>query len=116
MAVAFGVPPIHLGVIFLSNLELGYLTPPVGLNLYLAASRFNKPLPSLYKHVVPFLLILGIGVLLITYIPSMSLGILKLFGKILADAGVSVLSGGAVTVNGIGIAAASSSGCRRSPA
>jgi TRAP-type C4-dicarboxylate transport system permease large subunit len=62
-------------------LELGFLLPPVGLNLFLSSSRFGKPLPQLYRHVVPFLIILGIGVLLITYIPAMSVGVLKLFGK-----------------------------------
>jgi tripartite ATP-independent transporter DctM subunit len=81
MGAAFGVDPIHLGIIFLANLELGFLFPPVGLNLFLSSARFNKPLVALYKHVVPFLLILGVGVLLITYFPDMSLGILKLLGK-----------------------------------
>jgi tripartite ATP-independent transporter DctM subunit len=81
MGGAFGVDPIHLGVIFLANLELGFLFPPVGLNLFLSSSRFNKPLTSLYKHVLPFLIITGIGVLLITYLPWMSLGILELMGK-----------------------------------
>jgi C4-dicarboxylate transporter, DctM subunit len=81
MGAAFGVDPIHLGIIFLANLELGFLFPPVGLNLFLSSARFNKPLVSLYRHVVPFLLILGVGVLLITYIPDMSLGILKVLGK-----------------------------------
>ena len=81
MGVAFGVDPLHLGVIFLANLELGFLFPPVGLNLFLSSSRFNKPLTSLYRHVIPFLIITGIGVLLITYTDSMSLGVLKLLGK-----------------------------------
>ncbi|HET9751722.1 MAG TPA: TRAP transporter large permease [Myxococcales bacterium] len=81
MGNAFGVNPIHLGVIFLANLELGFLFPPMGLNLFLSSSRFGKPLPSLYRHVLPFLVILGIGVLLITYIPWMSLGILQLLGR-----------------------------------
>jgi len=81
LGAVFGVNPIHLGVIFLANLELGFLLPPVGLNLFLASSRFGKPLPQLYRHVVPFLIILGIGVLLITYIPAMSVGVLKLLGK-----------------------------------
>ncbi len=81
LGAAFGINPIHLGVIFLSNLELGFLFPPVGLNLFLSSSRFGTPLSKLYRHVIPFLLILGLGVLLITYIPAMSLGILKLFGK-----------------------------------
>jgi tripartite ATP-independent transporter DctM subunit len=81
LGVAFGVDPIHLGVIFLANLELGFLFPPVGLNLFLSSSRFNKRLPELYRHVLPFLLILGVGVLLITYVPELSLGLLELLGK-----------------------------------
>lgn len=81
MGAAFDVDPVHLGVIFLANLELGFLFPPVGLNLFLSAARFGKPLPALYRHVVPFLAILGAGVLLITYVPDMSLGILKALGK-----------------------------------
>jgi C4-dicarboxylate transporter, DctM subunit len=81
LAAAYQVDPIHLGVIFLANLELGFLFPPVGLNLFLSAARFNKPLPALYRHVLPFLAILGFGVLLITYVPDVSLGLLKLMGK-----------------------------------
>ena len=81
LGAVYGVNPIHLGVIFLANLELGFLVPPVGLNLLLSSSRFSKPLSQLYRHVVPFLIILGIGVLLITYIPAMSVGVLKLLGK-----------------------------------
>jgi TRAP-type C4-dicarboxylate transport system permease large subunit len=82
MATAFGVHPIHLGVIFLANLELGYLTPPVGLNLFLSASRFDKPLTALFRYVLPFLLIMALSVLLITYVPDLSLGILKLLGRV----------------------------------
>ena len=81
MATAFGIHPVHLGVIFLSNLELGYLTPPVGLNLYLASSRFSKPLTAVTRHAFPFLLIMAVAVLLITYVPWMSLGILQALGK-----------------------------------
>jgi TRAP-type C4-dicarboxylate transport system permease large subunit len=81
MGREFGVDPLHMGVIFLANLELGFLFPPVGLNLFLSSSRFNKPLTSLYRHVLPFLIITGIGVLLITYTDSMSLGVLRLLGK-----------------------------------
>ncbi len=81
MGAAFGIDPIHLGVIFLANLELGFLFPPVGLNLFLSSSRFGVPLPKLYRHAVPYLLILGAGVLLITYVPAMSTGILALLGK-----------------------------------
>ena len=72
---------MHLGVVFLANLELGFLFPPVGLNLFLSSSRFDKPLPQLYRHVVPFLIILGLGVLAITYLPQMTTGILRLVGK-----------------------------------
>jgi C4-dicarboxylate transporter, DctM subunit len=81
LGAAFNVNPIHLGVIFLSNLELGFLFPPVGLNLFLSSSRFNKSLPQLYRSVVPFLIILAIGVLLITYVDSMSIGLLRWMGK-----------------------------------
>jgi C4-dicarboxylate transporter, DctM subunit len=81
MGAAFGVNPIHLGVIFLANLELGFLFPPVGLNLFLSSSRFGKPLTSLYRHVVPFLIILGAGVLLITYSEWMSLAVLRVLGR-----------------------------------
>lgn len=61
-----------------SRAELGFLFPPVGLNLFLASSRFGKRLPELYRHVLPFLAILGAGVLLITYFPALSLGLLRL--------------------------------------
>jgi len=81
IGAAFGIDPVHLGVVFLANLELGFLFPPVGLNLFLSSSRFNKPLPQLYRHVVPFLIILGIGVLLITYMPWMTTGFLRMLGK-----------------------------------
>ncbi len=81
IGAAFGIDPVHLGIVFLANLELGFLFPPVGLNLFLSSSRFNRPLPQLYRHVVPFLVIIGIGVLMITYMPWMTTGILRLLGK-----------------------------------
>jgi len=81
MGAAYGINPVHLGIIFLANLELGFLLPPVGLNLFLSSSRFGQPLPKLYRHVLPFLVILGIGLLLITYAPALSVGVLKLLGK-----------------------------------
>jgi len=81
IGAAFGIDPVHLGVVFLANLELGFLFPPVGLNLFLSSSRFDKPLPELYRHVVPFLIILGLGVLAITYLPQMTTGILGRVGK-----------------------------------
>ena len=81
LGVAYGVNPVHLGIIFLANLELGYLTPPVGMNLFLASYAFNKPLGTIYRYVVPFLLIELGAVLVITYAPWLTtvlLGIIKL--------------------------------------
>ncbi len=75
---AFGVDPIHLGVVFLANLELGFLFPPMGLNLFLSASRFQKPLPLLYRKAFPFLVIMSIGVLLVTYIEPITTGVVHL--------------------------------------
>ncbi len=81
LGLAFGVDPIHLGIIFVANLELGYLTPPVGLNLFLASYRFERPLLAVYRAAVPALVILGFGVLLITYVPGLTLGLLELLGR-----------------------------------
>ncbi len=81
LGLAFGVDPIHLGIIFVANLELGYLTPPVGLNLFLASYRFERPLLEIYRATVPALVILGFGVLLITYVPGLTLGLLELMGR-----------------------------------
>ena len=81
MGLAFGVDPVHLGVVFLSNLGLGYILPPVGLNLFLASSLFEKPLAKVARHSMPFVIILFVGVLLITYVPALSLGVLHLLGK-----------------------------------
>ena len=82
LGAAFDIHPVHLGIIFIANLELGYLTPPVGLNLFLASYRFDRPLVAVYRAAVPMLLILGIGVLLITYVPWFSLGILEALGRV----------------------------------
>lgn len=81
LGTAFGVDPVHLGIIFVANLELGYLTPPVGLNLFLAAYRFERPLLSIWRSVLPMLAILAAGVLLITYLPWLTLGLLDLIGR-----------------------------------
>jgi tripartite ATP-independent transporter DctM subunit len=72
IGIQFGVDPIHLGIIFLANLELGYLTPPVGMNLFLASYRFRKPVPEVARAAVPMLLVLAVGVLLITYLPPLT--------------------------------------------
>lgn len=74
LGIAYQVDPVHLGIIFLANLEVGFLFPPMGLNLFLSASRFNKPLPYLYRHTAVFLGILAAGVLLVTYVPALSTG------------------------------------------
>ncbi len=77
----YGIDPVHLGIIFLANLELGYLTPPVGMNLFLASYRFETPLTKVYKTVIPFLLLLLVMVLLITYVPWLSTGLLSIIRK-----------------------------------
>ncbi len=73
MAAAYAVDPVHLGVIFLANLQLGYLTPPVGVNLFLSAYRFKKPLAHIYRSTFPYLIILLMTALLITYVPALTL-------------------------------------------
>jgi tripartite ATP-independent transporter DctM subunit len=69
---AFGIDPIHLGIIFLANLELGFLMPPVGMNLLLASYRFNKSMTEVTRASLPMLLVLLVGVLLITYVPPLT--------------------------------------------
>jgi len=72
LGVAFHIDPIHLGIIFLANMELGFLAPPVGLNLLLASYRFNKPMAEVTRAAFPMLLVLLVGVLLITYFPPLT--------------------------------------------
>jgi len=73
IAVGYGVHPVHLGIIFLANMQLGYFTPPVGMNLFIASYRFEKPIMTLYRATIPFFFILLIAVLIITYWPTLSL-------------------------------------------
>jgi C4-dicarboxylate transporter, DctM subunit len=73
----FGIQPVHLGIIFLASLELGYLMPPVGLNLLLSSYRFNEPVARVAKHTFKFLLIQLAAVLLITYLPILTTILLK---------------------------------------
>lgn len=80
IAVEFGVHPVHLGIIFLTNLEIGYSTPPVGLNLFISSYRFNKKIPELYRASIPFLIVLFFALLVITYVPDLSLGLVDYFG------------------------------------
>jgi len=72
IAMRFGVDPYHLGIVFLLNLEIGYMTPPVGLNLFISSFRFNKPITQLYRSVLPFIGLLGLALIIVTYIPSLS--------------------------------------------
>lgn len=81
LGLAYDIHPVHLGIIFIANLELGYLTPPVGLNLFLASYRFEKPLMTIYRSVIPMLVILAIGVVMITYVPWLTLAALEWFGS-----------------------------------
>jgi C4-dicarboxylate transporter DctM subunit len=74
MAVSYGIDPIHLGIVFIVNLELGYLTPPMGLNLFVASSLFKKSMGEMIKSVLPFILILFIALMTITYMPTIALG------------------------------------------
>jgi tripartite ATP-independent transporter DctM subunit len=73
VAISFGIDPVHLGIIFLANLEIGYNTPPVGINLFIASFRFKKPILKLYSAAIPFIIILLISLIIITYIPELSL-------------------------------------------
>ena len=81
IATEFGVDPVHLGIIFLANLEIGYFTPPVGLNLFISSFRFNKSIIKLYVSALPFLIIYLIALLIITYVPELSLWLGEVFGK-----------------------------------
>lgn len=75
VAMEYGVDPIHLGIIFLLNLEIGYMTPPLGLNLFLSSLRFKKTLPETYVSVLPFFLLLLAVLLLVTYFPGLSIAL-----------------------------------------
>ncbi len=79
VALAFGVDPVHLGIILLANLELGYLTPPVGLNLFMSASRFHRPVLEVARASLPMLAVLAIGVLTITLVPQLTLALPQWF-------------------------------------
>jgi tripartite ATP-independent transporter DctM subunit len=76
VAVQFGVNPVHLGIVFLATMQLGYITPPVGLNLFIASYRFERPVVELYLSTLPFFLILLISVLMIAFWPALSLALI----------------------------------------
>ena len=76
IAASYDVHPVHLGIVFLAAMQLGYLTPPVGLNLFIASYRFEKPIMHVYSATFPFLVILMLSVILITFWPELSLWLL----------------------------------------
>ena len=78
IAQAYGIHPVHLGIIFLTNLGIGYSTPPVGMNLFIASFRFERPVLKLYVASLPFLAILLFALMIITYVPSLSLFLVKM--------------------------------------
>lgn len=82
LAQNYDINLVHLGVIFIANLELGYLHPPLGLNLLLASVRFRKPVLEVMWATLPMLGILALGVLLITYVPWLTLGLLQWLGRV----------------------------------
>lgn len=78
VAAQYGIDPVHLGALFLLNLEIGYMTPPLGLNLFLSSRRFDKPLPALYRAVLPFWILLVGALMVVTYCPGLSLWLPRL--------------------------------------
>tara|TARA_R110000868_G_scaffold304021_3_gene564512 strand:+ start:5861 stop:7126 length:1266 start_codon:yes stop_codon:yes gene_type:complete len=77
IAAEFGVDPIHLAIIFLTNLEIGYITPPVGINLFISSFRFKKPVTELYRATFPYLILLIVALAVITYVPQLSLWLVE---------------------------------------
>ncbi len=77
IAAEFGVDPIHLAIIFLTNLEIGYITPPVGINLFIASFRFKRSITELYRATIPYLLVLLFALAVITYVPQLSLWLVE---------------------------------------
>ena len=76
IALQYGVHPVHLGIIFLATMQLGYITPPVGLNLFIASYRFDRPVVALYVATLPFFFFLLFSVVLIAFWPWLSLALL----------------------------------------
>jgi len=77
IALQYGIHPVHLGIVFLATMQLGYITPPVGLNLFIASYRFNKPIATLYLATLPFFLFLLFSVIVIAFWPQLSLLLLR---------------------------------------
>ncbi len=77
IAIGYGIDPVHLGIVFLANMQIGYITPPIGMNLFIASYRFEKPVLDVYRATVPFFFILLATVLIITYWPDLSLALVR---------------------------------------
>ena len=77
VAASYGIHPVHLGIIFCANMQIGYLTPPVGMSLFIASYRFRKPIPEIYKAAIPFMLVLLAALVLITYWPALSMFLVR---------------------------------------
>jgi TRAP-type C4-dicarboxylate transport system permease large subunit len=77
VALQYGVDPVHLGIVFLATMQLGYITPPVGLNLFIASYRFDRTVVELYLSTLPFFLFLLISVIIIAFWPGLSLALLN---------------------------------------
>lgn len=73
IAMSFGVHPVHLGIVFLANMQIGYMTPPVGMNLFIASYRFSRPITEIYRSTVGFMVVLLLSLVIITYWPDLSL-------------------------------------------
>lgn len=73
MAIGYGVDPVHLGIIFLANMQIGYFTPPIGMNLFIASYRFKRSITELYRATLPFMAVLLVALAIITYVPEVSL-------------------------------------------
>lgn len=73
VAIGFGIDPVHLGIIFLANMQIGYFTPPIGMNLFIASYRFGRSITELYRATIPFMFVLLVALIIITYVPEVSL-------------------------------------------
>ncbi|MEI8256957.1 MAG: TRAP transporter large permease subunit, partial [Deltaproteobacteria bacterium] len=101
IALHFDINPYHLGIVFLLNLEIGYLMPPMGLNLFIAGFRFNRPVPDLYRTVLPFIGLFTVALMLITYIPGITLRVVDVLKarEAVADAARARAQGHAPVAN-----------------
>ncbi len=79
IGLQLGIDPVHLGVIFIVNLEIGYLTPPIGINLFVASSVFRRPVGEVIRGVAPFIAVMLVGLSIVTYVPTLSLGLVNVW-------------------------------------